>query len=215
MSIEVMIVDDHVMMRDGLRSILEKEGDIRVVDEAGDGRAALDKLAVHQPDIVIMDVALPDLNGVDATRKIHEAFPRVRVVALSTHADKRYVSAMLEAGARGYVLKEAAAADLVSAARVVLRDQVYLSPRVAADVVESYVGARADRVGGAALGGREREVLQLIAEGESSKMIAGVLGIAVSTVEVHRRNIMRKLGLHTIAELTKYAIREGLTSVER
>lgn len=213
MSIEVMIVDDHAMMRDGLRSILEKQGDIRVVAEAGNGRTALEMIAAHPPDVVIMDVALPDLNGIDATRKIREAFPRVRVVALSTHADKRYVTAMLGAGARGYVLKEAAAADLVAATRVALRDQVYLSPRVAADVVQDYVGGRPSA--GMTLGGREREVLQLIAEGESSKVIAAALGIAVSTVEVHRRNIMRKLGLHTIAELTKYAIREGLTSVDR
>jgi DNA-binding NarL/FixJ family response regulator len=219
MSIAVLIADDHAMMREGLRSILERApgGDIRVVAEAPDGRAVLKLVAEREPDVVIMDVALPGLNGIETTRRLGTAHPRVRVIALSTHADKRFVMAMLEAGALGYVVKEAAGADLIRAIRSAMLNQVYLSPKVATGVAESAVALarRSDaELTGSALGGREREVLQLIAEGKTSKRIASTLAISVNTVEAHRRNIMRKLGLHSVAELTKYAIREGLTSAE-
>jgi DNA-binding NarL/FixJ family response regulator len=207
------------MMREGLRSILEKgkDGEIRVVGEAADGRAVLKLAADHEPDVVVMDVALPGLNGIEATRRLVASHPRTRVIALSTYADKRYVLAMLEAGARGYVLKEAAGVELIRAIRSAVLNQVYLSPKVATGVAESAVAvARSPgtELAGSVLGGREREVLQLIAEGKTSKRIASALGISVNTVEAHRRNIMRKLGLHSVAELTKYAIREGLTSAE-
>jgi DNA-binding NarL/FixJ family response regulator len=219
MSIAVLIADDHAMMREGLRSILEKapEGDLRVVAEAPDGRTVLKLVGERRPDVVIMDVALPGLNGIETTRRLLAAHPRVRVIALSTHADKRFVMAMLEAGALGYVVKEAAGADLIRAIRSAMLNQVYLSPKVATGVAESAVALarRSDaELTGSTLGGREREVLQLIAEGKTSKRIASTLSISVNTVEAHRRNIMRKLGLHSVAELTKYAIREGLTSAE-
>jgi DNA-binding NarL/FixJ family response regulator len=219
MSIDVLIADDHAMMREGLRSILEKgkDGEIRVVGEAADGRAVLKLAADHEPDVVVMDVALPGLSGIEATRRLVASHPRTRVIALSTYADKRYVLAMLEAGARGYVLKEAAGVELIRAIRSAVLNQVYLSPKVAAGVAESAVAvARGSgtELAGSVLGGREREVLQLIAEGKTSKQIASTLCISVNTVEAHRRNIMRKLGLHSVAELTKYAIREGLTSAE-
>jgi DNA-binding NarL/FixJ family response regulator len=219
MSTAVLIADDHAMMREGLRSILERApgADIRVVAEAADGRAVLKLVAERKPDVVIMDVALPGLNGIETTRRLRAAHPRVRVIALSTHADKRFVMAMLDAGALGYVVKEAAGADLIHAIRSAVLSQVYLSPKVTTGVAESAVALARRSEGdfpGSALGGREREVLQLIAEGKTSKRIASTLAISVNTVEAHRRNIMRKLGLHSVAELTKYAIREGLTSAE-
>ena len=216
MSLRVLLVDDHALMREGLRSILEKESDIEVVGEAADGRAALDLAARRSPDVIVMDLGMPNLNGIEATRQLLAANPRRKVIALSTYCDKRYVLAALRAGATGYVVKDEAGGELLRAIRAVSRAEVYLCPKVAGTVVEAYAGrigvagARASSV----LGGREREVLQLIAEGKTSKEIASSLHIAVSTVDAHRRNIMRKLGLHSVAALTKYAIREGLTSAE-
>jgi two-component system NarL family response regulator len=215
MSIGILLVDDHVLVREGIRSILQSEHDIVVVGEAGDGRAALQLVEELHPDIVVMDIAMPGLNGIEATRQITQRYPMTRLIALSTYSDKRYVLAMLEAGAFGYVVKESASDELLRAIRAVNRGQKYLSACIAGMVVDSYVkrdflieGSASNR-----LGSREREVLQLIAEGKSSPQIAAVLHISSSTVEAHRRNIMRKLDLHTIADLTKFAIREGLTAL--
>jgi two-component system NarL family response regulator len=212
--LRVLLVDDHELMRQGLRSILEREGDVEVVGAAASGRAALELARTLAPDVVVMDVAMQDQNGIEATRQIRAACPNVKVLALSSHSDARYVTAMLEAGACGYVLKANAYDDLRRALDAARLGRSYLC----ADVTESVVGASLRGAGAAPvvqLSGREREVLQLLAEGLSSPEISQRLFIATSTVETHRRNIMRRLGIHSVADLTKYAIREGLTSLEK
>jgi two-component system NarL family response regulator len=212
--LRVLLVDDHELMRQGLRSILERENDVNVVGEAASGRAAIELARTLAPDVVVMDVAMQDQNGIEATRQIRAACPNVKVLALSSHSDARYVTAMLEAGACGYVLKANAYDDLRRALDAARRGRSYLC----ADVTESVVGASLRGAGAtpvAQLSGREREVLQLLAEGLSSPEISQRLFIATSTVETHRRNIMRRLGIHSVADLTKYAIREGLTSLEK
>ena len=212
MTIRVVLADDHRLVREALRVTLERERDIVIVGEATDGRAALEMVRAEKPDVVVLDVAMPELNGVDAAARIHARHPEVKILALSAHADKRYVLEMLNSGAAGYVSKSAAGRELVQAIRAVAQGGCYLSTELAGAVVE---GIRDNRTGGNAtrpLGPREREVLQLIAEGHRSPAIAARLFISVATVEAHRRNIMRKLDLHTMAELTKFAIREGLTS---
>jgi DNA-binding NarL/FixJ family response regulator len=214
-SLRILLVDDHALMREGLRSILEKESDIEVVGEAEDGRAALDLAARRSPDVIIMDLGMTNLNGIEATRQLVAANPRRKVIALSTYSDKRYVLAALRAGATGYVVKDEAGSELLRAIRAVSRAQVFLCPKVAGAVVEAYAGTiRGAGAASTVLGGREREVLQLIAEGNTSKEIASKLHISAGTVDSHRRNIMKKLDLHSVAALTKYAIREGLTSAE-
>jgi DNA-binding NarL/FixJ family response regulator len=214
--VKVVLADDHRMVRDGLRAVLERAG-IQVVGEAADGREALEQVDLSRPDVVVMDVVMPKLNGIDATRKIRAKFPGARVIGLSMNTDRRYVIAMLEAGAMGYLLKNAASSELLSALEAVMRGEKYLSPAIAGSVVEAAVQKKSPSSsdGERPLSGREREVLQLIAEGKSSKEIAVQLEVAVPTVETHRRQIMDKLQLRTIAELTKYAIREGLTSAEK
>jgi DNA-binding NarL/FixJ family response regulator len=216
MTIRVLLVDDHTMMRDGLCSLLEGVPDIEVVGQAPDGRTALDLVRTLSPDVVIMDVGMPELNGVEAARRIRTEHERVKVIALSTHTDKRYVHHMLEAGACGYVLKIAAYDELLRAVRAANAGQMYLSSEIAGLVVDRSTGAHpgSDVSAFSCLGAREREVLQLVAEGKTSGETARQMHISIKTVETHRRNIAQKLGLHGTAELTKYAIREGLTSVE-
>jgi DNA-binding NarL/FixJ family response regulator len=216
MSIRVILVDDHKMMREGLCALLSGVHDIEVVGEAADGRSALDLVRTLSPDVVVMDVGMPELNGIEATRRIRTEYERVKVVALSTHTDKRYVQHMLEAGACGFVLKICAHDELVRAVRAVSLGRTYLSPEVAGTVVDRFTHPRsgAETSAFSSLGSREREVLQLVAEGKSSAEAAKEMHISVKTAETHRRNIVQKLGLHGTAELTKYAIREGLTSLE-
>jgi len=211
LSLRVLLVDDHQLMRQGLRSILEREEGIEVVGEAASGREAVALASALAPNVVVMDVAMQDMNGIEATRQIRSVCPGVRVVALSSHSDSRYVTAMLDAGASGYVLKANAYDDLRRAVGAARLGKTYLC----ADVTQSVVSAslRGGR-GASPLTAREREVLQLLAEGLSSPEIAQRLFVATSTVETHRRNVMRKLGKHSVADLTKYAIREGLTSLE-
>lgn len=211
----VLIVDDHAMMRAGLRLLLEREG-ITVIGEAANGRDAVAAARRLKPDIVLMDISMPEMNGVDATRRVLAEIPGAKVVALSMHTDRRYVIAMFTAGASGYLLKGAASDELTQALRAVSRGMTYVSPAVGGVVVGELLD-HAPREGDAkprSLTAREREVLQLLAEGRSSKDIAKILHVAVATVETHRRQIMEKLDLHTIAELTKYAVREGLTALE-
>lgn len=211
----VLLVDDHRIMRDGLRAILTREPDVEVVGEAADGREAVTQAVALGPDIVVMDISMGGLNGLDATRRVLEARPKTRVICLSMHSDRRYVHAMFEAGAVGYLLKNVAAAELIQALRVVSRGQTYVSPAVADVVVE---GLRSEGASGPspplALTARERELLQLLAEGLTSKEAAARMGIAVSTVETYRKQIMDKLGLRSVAELTKYALRHGITSLD-
>lgn len=216
MKIRVLLVDDHTLMRDGLRRLLSESDDIEVVGECADGRSAVDLARKLRPSVVVMDVGMPELNGVDATGRIHAECPEVRVLGLSTHADRRYVQHMLAAGASGYVLKISAYDELLRAVRAVGAGRTYLSPEVAGAVVERSVQgpSPAEVSAYSLLGPREREVLQLVAEGRTSAETARQMHISTKTVETHRRNIVQKLGLHGTAELTKYAIREGLTSLD-
>ncbi|MGC2063363.1 MAG: response regulator transcription factor [Thermodesulfovibrionales bacterium] len=215
MALKILLADDHKIVRDGLRNLLEKQPDITVAGEAEDGREALQLARKLSPDVVIMDIAMPDLNGIEATRLILSEIQNVKIVALSMHSDKRYVSAMLKAGASAYLLKDCAFEELITAIRTIMKGKIYLSPGIAGVVIEDYIrkGSKTDSSVFSLLSDREREVLQLMAEGRTSKEIALYLYVSIKTVETHRTNIMTKLDIHNIAELTKYAIREGLTSL--
>lgn len=219
---KILLCDDHRMMRDGLRVILEREG-LAVIGEAANGREAIVLVEELRPDIVVMDISMPDLNGIDATRRLLTKLPGLKVIGLSMNSDRRYVVAMFAAGAVGYLLKSSASEELIQAVRVVASNLKYVSPAIAGSFLADYsshasaahLPARNLAAGmGKPLSSREREVLQLLAEGKSTKDIAARLDIAATTVETHRRQIMDKLQLRTIAELTKYAVREGLTSLE-
>lgn len=216
MSIRVLLSDDHRIMCEGLRSLLEKEPDIELIGEAEDGRSTLELASRLKPQVVVMDISMPDLNGIDATRKLLEKLPSVKVLALSMHTDQRFIEGMLRAGATGYLPKDCASEELVGAIRTVLSNQTYLSPSIADVVRRDYLSQRrgADISVSYVLTEREREVLQLMAEGKNTKEIASRLQVSVKTIETFRQHIMQKLNLHSLAELTKYAIREGLTSLE-
>ena len=212
MSIRLMLVDDHRMLREALRGILEKAGDIELVAEADDGAAALELARALAPDVVVMDIGLVGMSGIEATRRMLAANPAIKVLGLSTFGDRRMVVQMLEAGARGYVVKSAGSEELLRGIRAVAQGETYLYAEAAAAIVDSLRKQSLQGKQREILGRREREVLQLLASGRTSGQIAAALGIATSTVEVHRRTIMRKLDLHNVADLTRYAIREGLTS---
>jgi len=217
MSIRVLIADDHKIMLAGLRSLLEKQTDFDVVGEADNGRKAVLMAQGKKPDVVVMDVSMPDMNGIEATTQITESLPETKVIALSMHSDKRFVMGMLRAGASGYLLKDCASEELANAIHQVVRGKKYLSPEITGVVIDDFLLGGALEKGATVasqLSPREREVLQLITEGWSTKQTASHLYVSVKTIETHRRQIMKKLDLHTIADLTKYAIREGLTSIE-
>ncbi|MBW1990848.1 MAG: response regulator transcription factor [Deltaproteobacteria bacterium] len=216
MSIKIIIVDDHQIVRQGLSTLLAKEPDMEVVAEAENGRRAVQLSKELSPHVVIMDVNMPDLNGIEATRQILHASPAIKVIALSMHTDRRFVVNMLKAGASGYLLKDCAFEELANAIRLVMANKTYLSPGVSDIVIKDYVQGLATPSSSAfsVLTNREREVLQLMAEGKTTSQIAELLHISVKTVETHRQQVMHKLGIHSIAELTKYAIREGLTSLD-
>jgi len=213
MNTKILLADDHQIMREGLVALLEREPGLQVVGQAADGRSAVRQARELNPDVVVMDVAMPDLNGIDATRQILEENRRIKVIALSMHADRRFVKGMLQAGASAYLLKHSASQELIKAIHLVMANRVYLSPEVAGVVVEDYKAPAADTSAFAVLTPREREVLQLFAEGKSPREIAGVLHLGLKTVEAYRRQIMEKLGFNSFAELVKYAVREGLTSL--
>jgi DNA-binding NarL/FixJ family response regulator len=216
MSTRVLLVDDHDVVRAGLRSAVEALPDMEVVGEAGDGRTALALIRRLSPQIVLMDISMPELNGLDTTRQVIAEGSGAKVITVSMHADRQWVSEVLRAGASGYVLKNTAVEELRAAIRAVMAGKVYLSPAIAGVVVQDYVRHVPDRVRGPfdTLTPREREVLQLLAEGKTSKEMAAALDVSAKTIEMHRGQIMNKLGIHTVAELTKLAIREGLTALE-
>jgi len=213
MSIRVMLVDDHKILREALHSVLEREKDIILLTDASDGSEAQQMARALKPDVMVMDIGLPGVSGIELTRRLQRELPAIRVLALSTFSDRRIVLQMLDAGASGYIVKSAGRDELLRGIRALAQGRTYLCPEVSAVVVNSVRGTRSeDKPEGERLGRREREVLRLLADGSTSPEIAATLHIATSTVEVHRRNIMRKLDLHSVAELTKYAIRNGLTS---
>ncbi len=217
MNIKIILADDHSIVRDGIRSLLEKEPGLIVVGEAENGRQAVQQALTLHPDIVIMDIAMPDLNGIEATRQLVAQCPGMKIIALSMHADKRFVAEMLQAGVSGYLQKNCAFKNLVTAIRTVMAGEVYLTPAITGIVVEGFKGrlpAVETPTDARVLSPKEREVLQLLAEGGSTKEIADRLKVSVKTVDTHRQHIMDKLGLRSIAELTKYAIREGLTTID-
>lgn len=215
MSVKILLADDHQLMRQGLRSMLDEQENFEVVGEAEDGRTAVQLARELQPDLVIMDVTMPDLNGIDATRQIRAENPRVKVIALSMHAERQFVMEMLGANASAYLPKDCPVDELLTAIDAVMRGDIFLSPKVTGVLVKEVVGGVPEA--GAfcgTLSPREREVLQLVAEGKSSKEIALMLHLSSKTVEGHRRQIMDKLKLYSVAELTRYAIREGVTSLD-
>lgn len=215
MAIRVLLADDHRVLRQGLRALIEKQPDVQVVGEATHGKDAVRLAEKLRPDVVVMDVSMPQLNGIEATRLIRAKQPEVRVLALSMHPHRRMVTDMLRAGASGYLLKDCEIEELAGAIRAVVEGKVYLSPDVSAPVVEALIQQEGGDAGALApLTPKEREVLQLLAEGHAVKAIAHMLGIAERTAHTHRVNIMQKLDLSSTAELTKFAIREGLTSVD-
>ncbi len=217
MSIRILIADDHQIVRQGLRSLIEKTSGMKVVAEAENGREAVQLAGQSKPDVAIMDISMPDLNGMEATRQIVAALPKVKVIALSMHSDKRFVRGMLEAGAAGFLLKDCAFEELSTAVRAVAANKTYLSPGISGIVVEGFLEGQcpADNLSSPSpLTAREREVLQLLAEGWSTRGMADRLCVSIKTVETHRQRIMDKLEIRNIAELTKYAIREGLTSLK-
>jgi DNA-binding NarL/FixJ family response regulator len=216
MNIRVLLADDHTILRKGIRNLLEKEKGLEVVGEAEDGRKAVEMVQKLQPDIVLMDISMPHLNGVGAAREIASTVPNCKVIALSMYSGKKFVMEMLRAGASGFLVKDCLQEELITAIHTVAEKKVYLSPSIA-DIVaaesirQTGTPATADS---AALTPRERETIQLIAEGSSSKQIAAKLRVSVKTVDTYRQNVMKKLGVHSVAELTKYAVREGLTSLD-
>jgi two-component system, NarL family, response regulator NreC len=213
MTIRLLLVDDHAVVRSGLRMLLENEPDLAIVGEAGTAQAAVDLAGQVQPDVILMDIGLPDATGIEATRRIKQNQPQIAVVALTIHEDEEYFFKMLQAGATGYVPKRAAPEELLSAVRSAAAGEVYLYPSLARLLVHEYINYR--RAGSAdnvvnALSERESEVLAYVAEGVSNRDIAEALGISPKTVARHRENIMRELGLHSRSELVKYAIRHGI-----
>lgn len=215
MKTKILLVDDHKILRDGICSLVKGYDDMEVVGEAADGRTAIRLVQELSPDVVIMDISMPDLNGIDATRRIIADYPNVKIIALSMHYDKQFVSEIFKAGASGYLIKDSAFDELEHAVRIVMDGKTYINPQIASLVVESLVtqSAPSNHQAFSLLTEREREVLQLIAEGKSTKQIASDLNVSAKTVESHRRQVMGKLNIRNVAELTKYAIREGLTSV--
>ena len=213
MTIKVLLADDHTILRMALRALLARETDIKVVADVDRGADAIRVAAELRPDVVVMDIGMPDMSGIEATRQLLSADPDVKVLALSTYLERSLIAQMLSAGAKGYVVKSTHGDELLRGIREVSENRIYLCPEVAGIMIDSMRDkAPAGPGGGEHLGRRERQVLALLAEGRTSQEIAEKLFIATSTVIAHRRNISRKLGLHTVAELTKYAIREGLTS---
>jgi len=215
MKLRIILVDDHAIFREGLRALLEGEQGMEVVAEADNGREAVRLAQELSPDVVVMDLTMPGINGVEATRRIISAAPKIKVIALSMHADRRRVADMLAAGASGYLLKSSVFDELIEAILAVIKHGNYLSPPVAGPIVQDYLKKSSlEKTTTSSLTPREREVLQLLAEGNSTKEAAYLLDLNVKTIDTHRQRIMKKLDIHNLADLTKYAIREGLTSLD-
>jgi DNA-binding NarL/FixJ family response regulator len=215
MSIRIILADDHTLLREGLHALIKEQPDMTVIAEAEDGRATVQLAAKLRPDIIVMDISMPGMNGMEATRRILSKDPGVKVLALSMHTDRRFIVEMLGAGASGYLLKDCAVEELICAIHALAGQRTYLSPKISDMVVKDYACriSKSTLSAPSVLSAREREVLQLLAEGKSTQNIATILHVGVKTVETYRQQIMEKLDIHSIAELTKFAVREGLTSL--
>jgi two-component system response regulator NreC len=216
MSIKILLADDHKLLREGLRALIEEQQNMTVIAEAENGRSAVQLAARLSPDIIVMDISMPGLNGIDATRRIAAELPGVKVIALSMHADRNFVVEMFKAGAMGYLLKDCAFEELIRAINTVVANKAYLSAKLSDTMIKDYVNLFPGKNLSvfSALTTREREILQLLAEGKGTREIAAGLNVSTKTVETFRRQIMKKLDIHSVAELTKYAIRAGLTSLD-
>ena len=216
MKVRILLADDHQIMREGLKSLLGKRSSVEVIAEAENGIEALAIAHRERPDVIIMDIAMPDINGIEVTRQLKAELADIKIIALSMHSDRRFVSEILKAGASAYVLKQAAFEDLEKAIKAVMLNRTFLSADILESVVSDYVNQLSTSEYDAyrQLSDRERQVLQLLAEGNSTKEIAFKLHVSVKTIESHRQNIMNKLGIRTLAGLTKFAVREGLTSLD-
>ncbi len=216
MAISIVLVDDHKVLRHGLSQALKGEADMEIIGQAENGYEAIKLAQELVPDVIIMDIAMPELNGIEAARQILKAYPQIKIISLSMHSNKKFIHEMFKAGASGYLLKDCEYSELIHAIRVVMQNKTYISPSITGVVIENYMmqGADDKKNAFAVLSDREREVLQLIAEGKTTKQIARMLHVSPKTVEGHRTRIMHKLDIDSIANLTKYAIREGLTSAE-
>ena len=217
MPIKVFLADDHAVVRDGLRALLEAQADITVVGDAADGRQAVDQVRKLRPDVVVMDIAMPDLNGIEATQQIRESCPSTRVVILSMHSSPEHVFRALQAGARGYLIKESAGKEVAVAVRALHAGRRYFSRQITDTVIDDYIHQRqfsSDQSPLGSLSPREREVLQLVVEGKSSAKIANTLYLSIKTVETYRSRVMEKLGIHDLPGLVKFAIQHGLTTLE-
>lgn len=214
MDISTYLADDHTVVIDGLRSLLEAEPDIKVIGHANDGRSAVQEIGRLMPDVVIMDIAMPDLNGIEAAQLIQSRFPAIRVIILSMHSNSEHVTRALQAGAKGYLLKASAGNEVIEAVRMVHAGRRYLSRKIADTVVDDYIGKRHAASLLDELSSRERQVLQLIAEGNSIAAIATALALSPRTVETYRSRLMQKLGISNLPALVKFAIRHGITSLE-
>ncbi len=217
MSTKILIVDDHGMVREGLRLLFEQQNDMEVIGEASDGRQAVEMACKLKPDIVLMDVTMPNLNGIDAAKKIIDEYPNVKIVALSAHCNKGFITDMLRTGVSGYILKDGMADELVRAVRTVMAGEQYLSPKAARIVIAEYITdyqSHSNIPLASKLTTKERELIQLLTENKSNKEAARLLHVSIKTVDTRRRTAMDKLGINGIADLTKFAIREGLTSLD-
>jgi len=217
MNTTVVVVDDHKIMRDGLRNILENESNIEIIGEADNGRDAVKLILDKKPDIAIMDIGMPEMNGVEATRQIIKESSDVKIIALSMHYDMQFVQGMIKAGAKGYLLKDCAGAELITAIKAVSQDNTYICQEITNSLIDDFSKAQSVEYVGdeSILTNRENEILQLLTEGKTTKQIAQDLFISVKTVEAHRTNIMHKLDIRNLPELTKYAIRKGITSLDK
>lgn len=215
--LRVLLADDHTLVRAGMRVLIQSFTNVTVVAETGDGFDAVELVAAHQPHIVLMDIAMPRLNGLEATARIVKQHPQVRVMILSMHANEEYIQQALRSGATGYLLKDSAANELEMALHAVARGEIFLSPAISKRVVADYLAQTSGHQAAPAhvLTARQREILQLIAEGKSTKQIAGLLGVSVKTIESHRAAMMQRLAIHDLAGLVRYALREGMVSSER
>ncbi|HEX9077244.1 MAG TPA: response regulator transcription factor [Anaerolineae bacterium] len=208
--IRVLLVDDHALLREGLRALLDRYPDLQVIGEAQNGEEAIAQVQVQQPDVVLMDIAMPGINGLEATRIIRQQYPRTRVLVLTQHEDRQYVMSLLKAGASGYVLKRALGKDLVSALRTVAQGEGFMYPSVTCTVLEQLQRSGTPQDKGGLLTPREKEILSHIVHGATNPQIASKLSLSVKTVDWHRVNLMNKLGVHSVADLVRYALQNGL-----